>query len=98
MKKSLLSLSLILIVGICSAQEMNAAQENNTIQKQDVGNKEELKTNTKSIQNFNTNKIQLDKVQQMKSRMQGSMLNKTESPEIKATAIEPQPAAVESKD
>jgi hypothetical protein len=26
------------------------------------------------------------------------MLNKTESPEIKATAIEPQPAAVESKD
>ena len=41
MKKSLLSLSLILIVGICSAQEMNATQENNTIQKQDVGNKEE---------------------------------------------------------
>jgi len=98
MKNLLLILSLILFVGICSAQEINATQENNTLQKQDVGNKEEVKTNTKSIQNFNTDKIQLNKVQQMKSRMQGSMLNKTESPGTKATAIEPQPTAVESKD
>ena len=98
MKNLLLSLSLILFVGICSAQEMNATQENNTIQKQDVGNKEEVKTNNKSIKNFNTDKIQLNKVQQMKSRMQGSMLNKTESPGTKATVIEPQPTAVESKD
>lgn len=98
MKKVLMFLSLSLFVGISNAQESNTAQESKQVQKQEVDNKEELKTENKSVQKFNTDKIQLDKVQNIKYRMQGGVLNTNKTPEVKATELKTQPAAVESKD